>query len=66
MAMAGRPRVRDWGLLPGTLTLGVTTGIADVVGVRVGHATLISGAGRALPAAGCTGPPMREMAHDAD
>jgi D-aminopeptidase len=38
-----RPRARDVGLRPGTLTTGPLNAITDVKGVRVGHATLIEG-----------------------
>ena len=38
-----RPRARDIGLVVGTFPPGPLNAITDVVGVRVGHATLISG-----------------------
>ena len=40
-----RPRARDLGLAPGTLATGPINAITDVPGVRVGHTTLIEGAG---------------------
>jgi D-aminopeptidase len=39
----GRPRARDLGIAPGTLSPGTFNAITDVAGVRVGHATLIEG-----------------------
>ena len=41
---AQRPRARDLGLAPGRLAPGPLNAITDVPGVRVGHATLWSGA----------------------
>jgi D-aminopeptidase len=38
-----RPRARDIGIAPGTLTPGPLNGITDVAGVRVGHITIIEG-----------------------
>jgi D-aminopeptidase len=49
---ARRPRVRDWGLAPGVLPPGGDNAITDVAGVRVGHATLISGRGSLSPGQG--------------
>ncbi len=49
---AGRPRVRQWGLTPGTLPPGPGNGITDVDGVRLGHATLVSGDGPLVPGRG--------------
>lgn len=51
MEMA-RPRLREWGLRPGTLRPGVNNAITDVADVRVGHATLITGDGPLSPGAG--------------
>jgi D-aminopeptidase len=39
----GRPRARDIGIAPGTLTPGPLNAITDVAGVRVGHTTLNQG-----------------------
>ena len=50
--VTGRPRVREWGLAPGSLPPGRNNGITDVAGVRVGHATLISGHGPLRPGRG--------------
>ncbi|MGD8475455.1 MAG: P1 family peptidase, partial [Anaerolineae bacterium] len=47
-----RPRVREVGLVPGRMEPGVHNAITDVAGVRVGHATLISGEGRLRPGRG--------------
>jgi D-aminopeptidase len=47
-----RPRVREAGLVPGRMEPGAHNAITDVVGVRVGHATLISGEGRLRPGSG--------------
>lgn len=38
-----RPRARDIGLIVGTFPTGPLNAITDVAGVRVGHATLVSG-----------------------
>ncbi len=38
-----RPRVRDIGLTPGTLSPGQFNSITDIKGVRIGHETLILG-----------------------
>jgi D-aminopeptidase len=42
---AERKRVRDLGIVLGTLLPGPQNAITDVVGVRVGHATLVRGSG---------------------
>ncbi len=39
----GRPRIRDLGVVPGVLAPGPNNAITDVVGVKVGHRTLIEG-----------------------
>jgi D-aminopeptidase len=39
----GRPRARDIGIAPGTLTPGPLNAITDVAGVRVGHTTIVEG-----------------------
>src|SRR5579875_1311842 len=44
-AAAGRARARALGIAIGRLTAGRWNAITDVPGVRVGHTTLISGAG---------------------
>ena len=36
-------RIRDFGITPGQLATGPHNAITDVVGVRVGHMTLIAG-----------------------
>ncbi len=38
-----RPRVRDLGVAPGVLEPGYSNAITDVVGVRVGHTTIVEG-----------------------
>lgn len=43
IAQSDRPRVRDLGIVTGTLPPGPLNAITDVAGVRVGHATLIKG-----------------------
>jgi D-aminopeptidase len=40
-----RPRIRDLGVEPGVLQPGPLNAITDVVGVRVGHRTLVEGEG---------------------
>ncbi len=40
-----RPRLRTLGIAPGVLPTGQWNAITDVPGVRVGHATIVSGAG---------------------
>lgn len=47
-----RPRVRECGITIGALESGEENSITDVVGVRVGHATLIRGSGRLSPGHG--------------
>jgi D-aminopeptidase len=47
-----RPRARDLGLVAGDLPTGRHNAITDVAGVRVGHATLISGEGPLRPGQG--------------
>jgi D-aminopeptidase len=42
-AQSARPRAREIGLAPGVFPPGPLNAITDVAGVRVGHATLISG-----------------------
>ena len=44
--MSLRPRAREAGLIIGELPTGQHNAITDVAGVRVGHATLISGEGK--------------------
>ena len=39
----GRPRARDVGIAPGSLTPGPLNAITDVAGVRVGHTTVVEG-----------------------
>src|SRR5436190_11223830 len=38
-----RPRARDLGVAPGSMTPGPLDGITDVAGVRVGHTTIVDG-----------------------
>ncbi len=45
LSAAGRPRARALGITIGRLPIGPWNAITDVAGVRVGHATLISGDG---------------------
>ncbi len=47
-----RPRVRDLGIKIGRLEPGKWNAITDVPGVKVGHTTLIQGAGRLVPGKG--------------
>ncbi len=47
-----RPRLRDYGLTIGQLPPGPLNAITDVLGVRVGHATLIQGEGPLRPGEG--------------
>jgi len=47
-----RPRLRDIGLSIGLMPTGPDNAITDVPGVRVGHSTLIRGAGRLIPGKG--------------
>jgi len=42
--LEGRARARDLGLAPGQLPAGPANAMTDVPGIRVGHATLVSGA----------------------
>ncbi|MGE5139185.1 MAG: P1 family peptidase [Rudaea sp.] len=51
-APASRPRARDLGICPGLLPTGPLNAITDVAGVRVGHTTLIHGAGPLVPGIG--------------
>jgi D-aminopeptidase len=46
------PRLRDLGVIPGRLPSGQHNAITDVPGVKVGHVTLISGAGKLIPGQG--------------
>jgi D-aminopeptidase len=39
----GRPRARDLGIAPGSMTPGPLNAITDVAGVRVGHTTIVRG-----------------------
>ena len=41
----GRERARDLGIAPGRLPAGPANAITDVPGIRVGHATVVEGAG---------------------
>jgi D-aminopeptidase len=50
--MAGRPRARDLGIEIGLLPPAAFNAITDVAGVRVGHATLVSGEGQLRPGEG--------------
>lgn len=43
---AARPRLRDLGIIIGTIPIGELNAITDVPGVRVGHATIIEGEGQ--------------------
>jgi D-aminopeptidase len=43
MISQGRPRARDLGVAPGVMEPGPNNAITDVAGVRVGHATVITG-----------------------
>jgi D-aminopeptidase len=47
-----RPRARDLGIKIGRIKPGRYNAITDVAGVRVGHATLIEGAGKLIPGKG--------------
>ncbi|EYF03869.1 DmpA family aminopeptidase [Chondromyces apiculatus] len=49
---AGRRRLRDLGIVIGTLPPGPWNAITDVPGVRVGHTTRIEGEGRLVPGKG--------------
>ena len=50
--MGKRPRARDLGIKIGWLEPGPFNAITDVPGVRVGHTTLIEGAGKLIPGKG--------------
>ena len=43
MSSGNRPRIRDYGIIVGTLPPGEYNAITDVPGVQVGHLTLIKG-----------------------
>ena len=43
MTAQTRPRARDLGIAPGTMTPGPHNAITDVAGIRVGHTTVIQG-----------------------
>ena len=47
-----RPRARDLGIKIGRIKTGRYNAITDVVGVRVGHVTLLEGAGKLVPGTG--------------
>jgi D-aminopeptidase len=47
-----RPRARDLGIKIGRIKTGRYNAITDVAGVRVGHVTLIEGAGKLVPGTG--------------
>src|SRR5436189_1288210 len=42
-SQTARPRAREIGIAPGTLTPGPLNAITDVTGVRVGHTTIVQG-----------------------
>lgn len=50
--MTTRPRARDLGIKIGRIKTGRYNAITDVAGVRVGHTTLIEGAGKLIPGSG--------------
>lgn len=50
--MTKRPRARDLGIKIGRIKTGRYNAITDVAGVRVGHVTLIEGAGKLIPGSG--------------
>lgn len=50
--MSKRPRARDLGIKIGRIKPGRYNAITDVAGVRVGHTTLIEGAGKLIPGKG--------------
>ncbi len=52
MSNATRPRARDLGIKTGRVDPGELNAITDVPGVRVGHATIIDGAGKLIPGKG--------------
>ena len=43
MSSSNKPRIRDYGIVVGTLAPGKYNAITDVPGVQVGHLTLIKG-----------------------
>lgn len=45
-------RLRDLGIIPGSLPSGQHNAITDVAGVKIGHVTLISGSGKLVPGEG--------------
>ncbi len=47
-----RPRTREAGVIIGEMPTGTHNAITDVAGVKVGHTTLISGAGQLQPGVG--------------
>ena len=47
-----RPRMRDLGIVTGSLPTGILNSITDVAGVRVGHSTIIRGEGALVPGVG--------------
>ncbi|MEB3285811.1 MAG: P1 family peptidase [Candidatus Sericytochromatia bacterium] len=49
---ASRVRLRDLGVVIGTMTPGRWNAITDVAGVRVGHVSLMAGEGRLVPGRG--------------
>jgi len=48
----GRRRIREWGIMPGSLPAGDDNSILDVDGVEVGQVTLIKGRGNIQPGRG--------------
>jgi len=48
----GRRRIREWGILPGSLPAGDDNSILDVKGIEVGQVTLIRGRGNIMPGKG--------------
>lgn len=50
--VSARPRARELGIIVGRLDPGALNGITDVAGLRVGHTTLIRGAGKLIPGQG--------------
>ncbi len=50
--MSNRPRARDLGIRIGHLSPGAFNAITDVSGVRVGHTTIVEGAGKLVPGKG--------------
>ncbi|MGM0419784.1 MAG: P1 family peptidase [Bacillota bacterium] len=47
-----RRRIREWGIIPGVLPTGKKNFITDIVGVKVGHVSLIRGDGNLKPGQG--------------